>query len=147
MKLITTKKIPKDEAIKEIITDLLKTFLKNPYLKRPHIMITSERTYFILDRTWYMLENEIKPKIRQEKEIQVKEYYGKIEEVLEPKESISYDKIEIRGNEARKFNEKELKETFERLLNSSGALIKIIMNNEKEIKIWIPIDSHTEWNE
>lgn len=145
MKLITTKKIPEDEAIKEIINDLLKTFLKNPYLKRPHLIITDEKACFVLDRTWYMLENEIKPQLQSE-EIVVEEYYGKIEEVLEPKESLIYEKIEIHGNEARKFNEKELKDTSERLLNSTGALIRIIMKN-KEIKIWIPIDESLEWNE
>jgi len=144
MKLIKEKKIPSDLIGKEVINDLLKVFLMNPYLKRPHLIVRDEKAEFIVDRTFHVI-NQITNEIKRDKAVQICEYYGNPEEVQKLKEKTNHESINIGGNEARKFNQKELKKLFEKCLKSNGAIISL-NTEEQEAIIFIPIREDLEWN-
>ncbi|MCO6041853.1 hypothetical protein [Thermococcus alcaliphilus] len=140
MKLINKKEIPADLAIKEVINDLLKVFLMNPYIKRPHILVRGREKLFILDRTWYVLQEVVE--ILANKRIQIKEYYGEVNEI--PGLNDKYESFKVSGNEARKFSQRELEKLFKECLKSNGAIISL-KTEEQEAIIFIPIRKDLEW--
>jgi len=137
------KRVASELVTQELVQDLLKIFLRNPYLKRPHIMITDKKTTFIVDRTWYMVE-DIAKSFPPLKELELHEYWVEPKEATEA-QSVTYENVSIEGNEARKLNDKELQELFERTISSPGALFLMILGNS-ELKLFIPLHDELEWN-
>jgi len=144
MRPVTKKRIPKEVVTQELVQDLLKIFLRNPYLKRPHLVIKDEKTTFVVDRTWYVIEN-IAKSLPASKEVELHEYLVEPDEALELK-LVAYENVDIEGNETRKLNNKELRKLFEKTIKSPGVLVLMIFANS-ELKLFIPLQDELEWNQ
>lgn len=98
---------------------------------------------FVVDRTWYLIESITKsfPAIQ---ELKLHEYWIEPNKATEVK-SVSYENVSIEGNEARKLNDKELRELFEKTISSPGVLFLMILGNS-ELKLFTPLHDELEWN-
>ncbi|WP_148883372.1 hypothetical protein [Thermococcus aciditolerans] len=144
MRPVAKKRLPQELVTQELVQNLLKVSLRNPYLKRPHLMIKDEKTTFMVNRSWHVLENVAKS-LPAHEEVELHEYWVEPEEPLELK-SVAYENMDIEGNEARKLNNQELRRLFEKTIVSPGALILIIFDSSK-LKLFIPINDELEWNQ
>ena len=149
--------------VSELVQDFLRIFLKNPYLKRPHIVYSRDSVQFILERTWHVFEEKIESilstsmkllspsgSVHPEKfRIQVIEGYCNIQELSSLTDLLKTSSIEFTGNEARKFSIQELNDMLHKILESEGALLEfvLLMHGKQEtlMYIFIPLSDEYEF--
>jgi len=147
----------------ELLQDFLKIFLKNPYLKRPHIVYSRDSVQFILERTWHVFEEKIESVLSlslkllqssshahtEKYKLQVIEGYCNIQKLSSLADLLQTSSVEFTGNEARKFSTQELNDMLHEVLESKGALLEFVLfSHEKQetlMYIFIPISDKYEF--
>ena len=149
--------------VSELVQDFLRIFLKNPYLKRPHIVYSQDSVQFILERTWHVFEEKTESALSLSLKLlrssshthigkcrlQVIEGYCNIQELSSLTDLLKTSSIEFTGNEARKFSIQELNDMLHKILESEGALLEfvLLMHGKQEtlMYIFIPLSDEYEF--
>jgi len=149
--------------VSELVQDFLKIFLKNPYLKRLHIVYSRDFAQFLLERTWHVFEEKTESILstsmkllpssgpaRSEKfRIQVMEGYCNVQELSSLTDLLKTQSVEFTGNETRKFSTQELNDMLHKVLESEGALFEFVLSRhgkqETLMYIFIPLSNEYEF--
>ena len=149
--------------VSELVQDFLKIFLKNPYLKRPHIVYSQDSVQFFLERTWYVFEEKTESALSlslkllqspsyaylENCKLQVIEGYCSAQELSSLTALLKTISIEFTGNETRKFSTQELNDMLHKVLDSKGALFEFVLltdrNREILMYVFIPLSCEHEF--
>lgn len=149
--------------VSELVQDFLKIFLRNPYLKRPHIVYSQDSVQFFLERTWYVFEEKTESALSlslkllqspsyaylENCKLQVIEGYCSAQELSSLTALLKTISIEFTGNETRKFSIQELNGMFHKVLESKGGLFEFVLSmhgkRETLMYIFIPLSDEYEF--